>query len=61
MEANEETDINDTRYTDLYLIVIKQVEFELRKSGLSFNQDILKSFESWFKDITQENEQSVEK
>ncbi|MFN6525907.1 P-loop NTPase fold protein [Nostoc sp. ChiSLP03a] len=61
LEANEETDINDTRYTDLYLIVIKQVEFELRKLGLTFNQDLLKSFESWFKDITQENEQSVEK
>ncbi|BAZ40587.1 hypothetical protein NIES4101_65480 [Calothrix sp. NIES-4101] len=61
LEANEETDINDARYTDLYLIVIKQVEFELRKLDLSFDKDLLKSFESWFKDITQENEQSVEK
>ena len=26
LEANEETDINDAEYTDLYLIVIKQVE-----------------------------------
>lgn len=61
LEANEETDINDARYTDLYLIVIKQVEFELRKLGLTFDTRLLKSFESWFKDITQENEQSVEK
>lgn len=27
LEVNEETDINNARYTDLYLIVIKQVEF----------------------------------
>ena len=37
LEANEETDINDASYTDLYLIVIKQVEFELRKLSLSFD------------------------
>ncbi|MBD2385875.1 P-loop NTPase fold protein [Cylindrospermum sp. FACHB-282] len=61
LEVNEETDINDASYTDLYLIVIKQVEFELRKLGLSFDTQLLKSFESWFKDITQETEETVEK
>lgn len=61
LEVNEETDINDARYTDLYLIVIKQVEFELRKNGLKFDPDLLKNFESWFKDITKETEETVEK
>jgi hypothetical protein len=61
LEVNEETDINDARYTDLYLIVIKQVEFELRKLGLNFDDKLLKNFESWFKDITKENEETVEK
>jgi len=61
LEVNEETDINDVRYTDLYLIVIKQVEFELRKHGLSFDAQLLQQFEAWFKDVTQETEETVEK
>jgi Cdc6-like AAA superfamily ATPase len=61
LEVNEETDINDANYTDLYLIVIKQVEFALRKLGLNFDQRLLNSFENWFKEITKENEESVEK
>ncbi|HBL12850.1 MAG TPA: hypothetical protein DD379_15930 [Cyanobacteria bacterium UBA11162] len=61
LEVNEETDINDAQYTDLYLIVIKQVEFELRKLGLNFDAQLLKNFEAWFKDVTKEDEQSVEK
>jgi energy-coupling factor transporter ATP-binding protein EcfA2 len=61
LEVNEETDINDANYTDLYLIVIKQVEFALRKLGLKFDQRLLSSFEAWFKEITEENEESVEK
>jgi len=61
LEVNEETDINDANYTDLYLIVIKQVEFELRKLGLKFDAQLLENFESWFKDITKETEETVEK
>lgn len=61
LEVNEETDINDANYTDLYLIVIKQVEFALRKLDLKFDQRLLSSFEAWFKEITEENEESVEK
>ncbi|MCF2148240.1 AAA family ATPase [Desmonostoc muscorum LEGE 12446] len=61
LEVNEETDINDANYTDLYLIVIKRVEFELRKLGLKFDSQLLENFESWFKDITKETEESVEK
>lgn len=61
LESDEEIDINDARYTDLYLVIIKQVEFELRKLKLSFDAQLLKSFESWFKEITQETEETVEK
>ena len=60
LEANEETDINDASYTDLYLIVIKQVEFELRQLGLKFDSELLENFESWFKEITNETEATVE-
>jgi ABC-type lipoprotein export system ATPase subunit len=60
IEVDEETDINDANYTDLYLIVIKQVEFTLRKLGLKFDQKLLNNFEAWFKEITKESE-SLEK
>jgi energy-coupling factor transporter ATP-binding protein EcfA2 len=60
LEANEETDINDAEYTDLYLIVIKQVEFEMRRLGLKFDARLLKGFEDWFKEVTNETEQTVE-
>lgn len=60
LEVNEETDINDATYIDLYLIVIKQIEFELRKMGLKLDPELLKSFEDWFKEVIKENEQSVE-
>jgi energy-coupling factor transporter ATP-binding protein EcfA2 len=60
LEANEETDINDAEYTDLYLIVIKQVEFEMRRLGLKFDSQLLKGFEDWFKEVTNETEQTVE-
>lgn len=60
LEANEETDINDAEYTDLYLVVIKQVEQALRELGERFDPQLLQGFERWFKDVTQETEQSVE-
>ena len=61
IDAMLETDINDAEYTDIYLIVIKWVEFELRRNGLSFDAGLLASFEQWFKEITTETEESVNK
>jgi energy-coupling factor transporter ATP-binding protein EcfA2 len=60
LEVNEETDINDADYTDLYLIVIKQVEYELRKLGRALDTELRENFERWFKEVTDENERSVE-
>ena len=60
LEATNELDINDIEYTDIYLIVIQKVATELHKLGLKFRPDLLKSFEDWFKEIIQEDEQSVE-
>jgi hypothetical protein len=60
LEANEETDINDAEYTDLYLIVIKQIEFEMRQLDLKFDPQLLQGFEDWFKEVTRETEHSVE-
>ena len=61
LEADVELDINDAEYTDLYLLIIKKVADELYKLGAKFDDKLLRQFESWFKDITQETEESVEK
>ena len=58
--ADEELDINDARYIDLYLVIIKQVEDSLRNYDISLDKKLLKSFEDWFKEITKEEEQTVE-
>jgi energy-coupling factor transporter ATP-binding protein EcfA2 len=60
LETNEETDILDAEYTDLYLVVIKQIEYEMRQLQLKFDPQLLQGFENWFKEITHETEQTVE-
>jgi energy-coupling factor transporter ATP-binding protein EcfA2 len=60
LEANEETDVNDAEYTDLYLIVVKHVELALRGLKEQFDPQLLHGFEMWFKDVTKEDETSVE-
>jgi energy-coupling factor transporter ATP-binding protein EcfA2 len=60
LEADREIDIQDARYTDLYLVLFKQIEYELRQLGIQFDRALINNFEDWFKEITKENEQTVE-
>lgn len=60
IEADGELDPLDVEYTDLYLVIIKKVADELYKLGAKFDRQLLQNFESWFKEITQENESTVE-
>jgi energy-coupling factor transporter ATP-binding protein EcfA2 len=60
LEADREIDIQDARYTDLYLVLFKQIEYELRKLSIQFDLALINNFEDWFKEITKENEQTVE-
>jgi energy-coupling factor transporter ATP-binding protein EcfA2 len=60
LEVDEQTDINDVSYTDFYLIAIKQVEFEMRGLGLKLDSRLMDNFEDWFKEVTEETEQTVE-
>lgn len=60
LETDEVTDINDVEYTDLYLLVAQYIEYELRKLGIQLDRAILKDFEDWFAEITEETEQTVE-
>lgn len=59
VNVDEEADINDLEYTDLYLTVIKQVEYELRRLKLKFDPHLRESFEDWFKEVTTESEETV--
>jgi hypothetical protein len=59
LNAEEETDINDIAYIDIYLMVIRQVEVALRNLKISFDSGLLKSVEDWFKQVTKESEESV--
>jgi hypothetical protein len=61
IEAEEELDLNDANYTDIYLVIIRKLEAELRGLKMAFNVELLRSFEIWFKEITEESEESVEK
>ena len=61
IETDVEIDINDASYTDLYLVIIKQITDDLAKLRLSFDRALLTDFEDWFKEVTEENEASVEK
>jgi len=59
LNAEEETDINDLEYIDIYLMVIRQVEETLRSLKITFDKQLLESVEDWFKEVINESEQSV--
>ena len=59
LNVEDETDINDLDYIDIYLMVIGQVEQALRELKISFDKQLLQSVEDWFKVVTTEDEQSV--
>lgn len=61
LNVEDETDINDLDYIDIYLMTIAQVEQALRRKEIkiNFDQQLLRSVEDWFKQVTQESEKSV--
>lgn len=61
LEANEEIDINDADYKDLYLVIVHRVARELEYLGLKLNPKLVKDFEAWFKEVTEEKEESWQK
>jgi hypothetical protein len=59
VNVEAETDINDVEYIDIYLMIIRQVEYALRQQKISFDKDLLNSCELWFKEITKESDDTV--
>ena len=59
-EFDSEGDVNEAEYTDIYLLFIKKVADDLTELRLKFDPQLLDSFESWFKDVTEEIEATVQ-
>ncbi|WP_445173979.1 hypothetical protein [Microcoleus sp.] len=59
-EFDWEQDVNEAEYTDLYLLLINKVADDLTELRLKFDPKLLESFESWFKDVTEETEGTVQ-
>ena len=59
-EFDWERDVNEAEYTDIYLLLIKKVAENLTELRLKFDPKLLDSFKSWFKDVTQETEATVQ-
>jgi len=59
-EFDWERDVNDAEYTDIYLLFIKKVAEDLTELRLKFDPKLLDSFESWFKEVSQETEATVQ-
>ena len=59
-EFDWERDVNEAEYTDIYLLFIKKVANDLTELCLKFDPKLLESFESWFKEVTQETEATVQ-
>ena len=59
-EFDWEGDVNDAEYTDIYLLFSKKVADDLTELRLKFDPKLLESFESWFKDVTEETEATVQ-
>jgi hypothetical protein len=59
-EFDWERDVNEAEYTDIYLLFIKKVADDLTELRLKFDPKLLDSCESWFKEVTQETEATVQ-
>ncbi len=60
IEFDQELDVNDAEYTDLYLLFINKVADDLTQLKLKFDPKLLERFESWFKEVTKETEETVQ-
>jgi hypothetical protein len=49
----------DVDYTDLFLLVCRQVLESLHEHGVSLSANLLHDVEQWFRDVTKETEESV--
>src|SRR4028118_1858106 len=59
-EFDWERGVNEAEYTDIYFVGVKKIADDLTELRLKFDPKLLESFESWFKDVTEETEATVQ-
>src|SRR4028118_1640537 len=59
-EFDWERGVNEAEYTDIYFVWVKKIADDLTELRLKFDPKLLESFESWFKDVTEETEATVQ-
>jgi Cdc6-like AAA superfamily ATPase len=59
-EFDWERGVNDAEYSDIYFVCVKKIADDLTELRLKFDPKLLESFESWFKDVTEETEATVQ-
>jgi hypothetical protein len=59
-EVDWKRDVNEAEYTDIYFVCVKKVADDLTELRLKFDPKLLESFASWFKDVTEETEATVQ-
>jgi AAA ATPase domain len=60
VKTHEELRIGDLEYTDLYLLLIRQIEEALRALDLALDPILQSEFADWFKEVVEETERSLE-
>jgi hypothetical protein len=59
LDVNEFLDAADVDYTDLFLLISRRLLDGLRESGVALSENLLDAVEGWFREVTEENEESV--
>jgi hypothetical protein len=60
LDIREHLDPLDVDYTDLFLLVSRQILEALRKEEVSLRPELLRDVENWFREVTKETEKKVE-
>ncbi|MGA3327426.1 MAG: AAA family ATPase [Terriglobia bacterium] len=59
LDVTDFLDPQDIDYTDLFLLVCRQLLESLHEERVSLSDNLLRDVEKWFMDVTKENEESV--
>lgn len=60
LDVHEFLDVEDVDYTDLFLLVSRQLLDKLQEHKIKLNSNLLTDVENWFRSVTKETEQTVE-
>jgi len=59
LDVNEFLDAADVDYTDLFLLISRRLLESLQEANVSLSESLLHAVEGWFKEVTEETEETV--